>query len=309
MRILIIGGEGFIGKFLSKALIKNLFKVDILTREFFYDYSCKDKNVKPLNFIRRKKEELNLNDYHIIVYLAWGTKPSTAFHSPKKDLTDSLLPGLEWLDKISVLNPKPTFIFLSSGGAVYGESSRASKEEDELNPMNPYGIAKVSFEKYLQFYSYSYDFPVVILRPSNVYGPLNIDLKQGVIQNFIQSSAQNKLITIWGNGKVVRDYLFIDDFIELVVKVIAERSTILKDSNFRCFNVGSGVGYSVNEIADMVLSHFDHKIRINHIESTIVEPSFNVLDITRAKLELNWEPKFDINLGISKAVNYFKQKA
>jgi UDP-glucose 4-epimerase len=163
MRILIIGGAGSIGRFLDEALTKNGFKVDILTRNFLYKYNDRAISTDYASAFKSQKKDLNLNNYEVLIYLAWGTKPSTAYESPKKDLTDSLLCGVEILDKISLLKSKPTFIFISSGGAVYGEINRPCIEDDQLNPINPYGIAKACFEKYLQFYSLCHKVPIIIL--------------------------------------------------------------------------------------------------------------------------------------------------
>lgn len=305
--ILIIGGNGFIGKFLIDAIILNGRGVDVVTRSCLYSYcvgasDCVDEltgHIKPIN-------ELDLSQYQVIVYLAWGTKPLTASKEPIKDITDSLLFGLEWLDKLSKLRKTPLFIFISSGGSVYGEKNILCKESDRLNPINPYGIGKSTFENYLQYYSSNFGLPVIILRPSNIYGPYDVGSNQGVIQNFILNALRSKSITVWGSGQAVRDYLHINDFVEIMILLVVKKTSVLTRERLRHFNVGSGVGYSVNEIADFVASHFDNEIHISHINSNVIEPSFNVLDISRAEMELQWKPRHNIHSGIVDVISYFR---
>jgi UDP-glucose 4-epimerase len=304
-KVLIVGGAGFIGSFLSKALNKYGFEVDIATRSLFYTYKPEKNKIER---IVEADQIPNLTNYRIIIYLAWATNPKTASESPKKDLSDSLMPAIDYLDKIAGLSSKPIFMFFSSGGSIYGMNNLICQESDCLDPLNPYGIAKTSFEKYLRFYSLKYDLPVIIIRPSNVYGPYKVGLDQGVIQNFLVSAINKKYITIWGDGSTIRDYLYIDDLINLIIMVINKELLSTSKTKFFILNAGSNVGYSVNEIASIIQNLLGQQILIKHVEQKIPAVNINILDNSLARTKYGWKPECSINQGILQVFNYFKMK-
>lgn len=259
----------------------------------------------PLQFVSLEKSFAN--SYDVIVYLAWGTKPLLSIRNPLLDLSDSLISGLTLLENISHLDKKPLFMFLSSGGSVYGEKSYPCSEESSTDPVSPYGIAKLTFEKYLKFYSERYGLRSVIVRPSNVYGPWRAVRDQGVIQNFIVSALKSRQITIWGDGQVVRDYLYIKDFTRLISKIIAYTQNSPNLPRYYIVNAGTGIGTSVIDVANLVKSVFgDPKVSIKFQPNELTEPPYNVLLNHRASRMFGWDPIYKIKFGISETLNFLK---
>lgn len=293
MKVLVLGGNGFIGSNLVERLVTEGHRVRVY-----------DRSPSRLHVLDQKVEYQNgsfsditsisqvLHDIDIVFHLISGSIPSTSNLSPADDVRDNLVDTiglLECMRKIGVTR----IVYMSSGGTIYGDSSKdLINEEHSLNPNCSYGIVKLAVEKYLEMYQRLYDFDPVILRVSNPYGPWQSKVGvHGLIGTLLSKVISNEQIEIWGDGEVVRDYIYISDVIEACINVIGSKSTGI-------FNIGSGAGHSVNEVLKMVAEVTQSKLDVKYSKRRDLDVKKVVLDISKAKKMLNWAPRIAIKDGI-----------
>lgn len=293
MNVLVLGGNGFIGSNLVERLVAEGHRVRIY-----------DRSPSRLNVLGQKVEyqsgNLNditsisqaLNDIDIVFHLVSGSIPSTSNLSPADDVRDNLVDTiglLECMREMCITR----IVYMSSGGTIYGDSDEdLINENHSLNPNCSYGIVKLAVEKYLLMYQRLYDFEPVILRVSNPYGPWQSKVGiHGLIGTLLSKVISNEQVEIWGDGEIVRDYIHINDVIAACINVMGSRSTGI-------FNIGSGVGYSINEVMKMVEEVTQSKLDVKYSKRRDLDVKKVVLDISKAKKVLNWVPKIAIKDGI-----------
>jgi UDP-glucose 4-epimerase len=169
-------------------------------------------------------------------------------------------------------------VFISSA-SVYGiQSSTPISETAPTNPISTHGISKLTIEKYLEFYKYHYGLDCKILRLSNPYGPgQDVKGRQGFIAIAIGKILSGEKLVIRGDGSIVRDYIYIDD-VSYALKKISVTS-----SEEVLFNIGSGVGYSLNDIVKKISSFIDQPVAVEYGEDRFIDIPSSILNITRAK--------------------------
>lgn len=297
-RVLLIGGSGFIGIHLAQKLI------DSGVTPIIVDW------VKPnIPHVEYHAAELRtivdltpdiLMSVDTIYLLAWTTKPQAANLSPVYDLESNVLAGLHLLDGIVKLPKRPRLIFISSGGAIYGEvTSTPTPEQSSTLPISAYGISKLMFEYYLQLYHRIHSLDFLILRPSNPFGEgQNPKASQGAVGVFLGKLYHQEPIYIWGNGEVIRDYIYIKDLIEGMYAALSY-SPIDKNSP-RIFNLGSNTGTSLNELVNKIEEVTNLRCKVIYQASRTFDVSKIILDSRQAMRFLNWEPKFSLEQGLSR---------
>ena len=187
------------------------------------------------------------------------------------------------------------FIFLSSGGTVYGKINRPAEETDAPQPINAHGLMKYLIEKYIEIHAQLYGLNYTIVRASNPYGRKVVGgIKQGVIDVLLKKTTDNQLIEIWGDGKVVRDYFHIDDLTALLVKIIK------KPALNQTINVGSGHGISINNLLKIIKKITGKKLKIKYLPGRGFDLPYNILNINKAKKLYGWRPKIGLEDGIKK---------
>ncbi|MCK5615313.1 NAD-dependent epimerase/dehydratase family protein, partial [Candidatus Pacearchaeota archaeon] len=192
------------------------------------------------------------------------------------------------------------FIYMSTGGAIYGEPAFIPASEKTLeNPISPYGISKLVGEKYLQWYHRVYGLSYSIIRPSNIYGPRQDPLGEaGVISIFLGKINSNQPLEIFGDGKDTRDYIYVKDIAEICIKA-------MKSSHIDTFNAGSGKQTNLLELVKIIelatKLDADRKFcdprpgDVNHIS----------LDSIKAFEKLGWKSSTDLTTGINKTWDWF----
>jgi len=184
-------------------------------------------------------------------------------------------------------------IFPSSGGTVYGYPEPSSiNEEHKTNPICSYGICKLMIEKYLYMFNNLYGLDYQILRISNPYGPYHNALSQGVINVFLSKIIKGETIEIWGDGSICRDYIYIDDVID-ILEMMAN-----KDIDAKILNIGSGEGTSLNNLIKIMKSITGANFNVEYKEGRKVDVPVNILDISKACKLLDWKPKISLEEGI-----------
>jgi len=291
-RIIITGGAGFIGSHLTAALRKNGYKNLLVI----------DKNHPADRGVRFIKGDFSnsrllhqiIKNGDIIVHLACSTIPSTSEQNKEKDIMENVIGAVRLLENCRGKKLK-NFIFLSSGGTVYGNISKPAKETDAAQPSNAHGLMKYLIEKYIEIHAQLYGLNYTIIRASNPYGRKVVGgIKQGVIDVLLKKTTDNQLIEIWGDGKVVRDYFHIDDLTALLVKIIK------KPTLNQTINVGSGHGISINNLLKIIKKITGKKLKIKYLPGRGFDLPYNILNINKAKKLYGWRPKIGLEDGIKK---------
>jgi len=200
------------------------------------------------------------------------------------------------------LGSRPHIVYFSSGGAVYGSSSVQVpfRESDPCQPTSSYGVQKVTAEQYLRLAASKGILTATVLRVSNAYGTLLPNQRlQGLIGVTVNNLLHGRPARVFGNPDNVRDYVHLDDICRASETVVQPREV------FAVYNVGSGVGHSVKEvlriIEDCVPARLPSEM-LPEVEGADWLSDWVVLDIMKAKRDLNWAPSIELRTGIAKLV-------
>lgn len=302
METLVIGGNGFIGSHLTGRLLAEGHTVHVFDRQ-------PERYRKPIDGVIYHIQDFGnrailadvLKHIDIVFHLVSTTVPKTSNNDPVFDVMSNVVESIYLLEQCAKKNVKKV-VFVSSGGAVYGTPATLPVTEDSpLNPESSYGITKMTIEKYLSLFHHLYGLEYVIVRPSNPYGERqNFEGDQGVVAVFLGKLAKNETISVWGDGKAVKDYIYIDDLIDGIYK-----SAMCKTAH-RIFNIGSGVGSSINDILKMMTKVVDRPITVKHLPKNVFDVTNIFLDISRAKNELCWSPKISLKVGLSRTWDFIR---
>lgn len=294
MKILVLGAMGFIGKSLVSAL-KSRYELAL------YDRNINDNLGVEKHLIYYEgdfKKEQNwdelLKDVDIVIHLISTTNVNSGTEYIESEITHNIIPTIRLLDAMRRMGVRK-MIFVSSGGTVYGLAKGGRiTENTPLNPICPYGVQKKTIESYLTLYNYLHGMQNIIMRVGNPYGlGQNVNRMQGIIPIFIDRILRKEPLTIWGDGNNIRDYIYMDDLIR------AFEAVINYQGKEEIFNVGSGCGYSINEIINIICEELEVKeLHIEYTKARNVDVPFNVLDNERIFRETGWKPQIDIYQGI-----------
>lgn len=283
MKHLILGAAGFIGKNLVKALLWDRENQIMLFDRETADFSALLPYNKYDNYEIVRGDfygDMDFNritqDVDIVYHLISTTIPNASNKHIAHDIIDNVEATSLLLDAC-VKNKVRKILFLSSGGTVYGlEKHIPFKEETLVNPISAYGLQKVTIEKLLYLYYYIYGLDYRIIRLSNPYGRFQIPNGiQGVVNTFLYKALKNETLIVYGDGKIVRDFIYIDDVVEAIKKIVDY------EGEYKVFNVGSGIGHSVNELIQMIEHVLNKSVLVSYSQSRKADVPVNVLDISR----------------------------
>lgn len=296
MKVLVDGGAGFIGSHLVDRLIKDGHKVIVLD-----DFSeGKRSNLTPnKNLTVFKGSILNLDRaddlfYHVdvVFHLAALTRPLESIEEPLKYNRTNVEGTLNVLQKAR--ENKVKRVVLASSASVYGEQkSYPCKETSVPNPMSPYASQKLMCEEYCKLYTRIYGLETNCLRFFNAYG-LRMNPDSGysaLIPGFIKKIKNGITPVIFGDGNQARDFVFVSDIVEGLIKASTCGTYGL------VVNLGAGMNYSVNKVADLIYKELGQKNTAKH-GPAVIEPTQTLADTTLAKTYLDWKPKISLEEGI-----------
>lgn len=294
MRALVLGGGGFLGSHLVDALITEGHDVRVLDRAAEQHRTTPDAVDYRLGDLADPAVLAEaLQDVHTVYHLASTTVPSTSNLDPAADITTNLIPGVHLFEQLVRLDVR-RIVFLSSGGTVYGNPRRVPVSvEHPVSPRCSYGVVKLALEHYLGMFQELYGLSPTILRASNPYGPRQGHLGvQGAIATFLDRLITGEPIRIWGDGHVVRDYLYVTDLARLCV--LAGESAMEGT-----YNAGSGIGSSLNGLLETVEEVTGKHAEVHFGASRSLDVDRIVLDISATESAFQWRPEVDLREGIA----------
>jgi UDP-glucose 4-epimerase len=263
-RCLVLGGRGFIGSHLVDRLLEDGVPTRVLVRRPPADASPGD-SYKHHDLLEAFTGDFNnemdllnaMDDCESCVHLISSTLPKTSNDNMIYDIQTNLVGTVRLLQYSRKVGIKK-IVFVSSGGAVYGDAKYTPIDEAHpTNPKSSYGITKLASEKYFLLFG-NEKMSTTALRLSNPYGPRQrTTISQGAIAVFLDRALNFKEINVWGDGEVVRDYLFISDCVTAIVKALQY------DGPNQLFNIGSGVGRSLNQVISGIEHVLGRKVEVN----------------------------------------------
>jgi len=241
-----------------------------------------------------------LEGVDLVIHLFWSNLPRNKRSFLREDLANSVGVGIALLEAC-VRSGVRKFIFPSSGGTVYGIPEEIPIKEDHAEiPISSYGLTKIVFEKYLHLFSSWHDLDFTILRLSNVYGPKqNLEVSQGVVSHWIKSILKAGRIELWGDGSIVRDYIYIEDAVSAFIPC-------LKITTSNTYNISSNEGHSLTTIIKILSEDLDLAFEIERKKGDRTDVPTNILDNSLARLELDWEPICPLPDGIMKTYEFLR---
>lgn len=304
MKILVTGGAGFIGSHVVDLFIgagHDVAVVDDLStgrrtnlnpKARFYQVDIRSPQMREVF----EQERPEVVDHH-----AAQMDVRKSVEDPLFD-ADVNINGSIKLAQLAMEFGTRKFIHISSGGAVYGEPVYLPCDEDHpVRPLCPYGASKYTFEMYLFMFKELYGLDYSVIRYPNVYGPRqDPNGEAGVVAIFIGQMLAGKPVRINGSGEQVRDFVYVGDCAK------ANLATLEKGSG-RVYNLGYGIGTNINQIFDGLKAITDYPQEAHHGPAKVGETFRIYLDASRAKSELGWEPSVDLQEGLRRTVEYFKQ--
>ncbi len=308
--ILITGGFGLLGSNLYKFLLKKKHTVYILDKK---------KNFLKKNYLKINKDKVFLGDYlnkdlikkiiikkkiNVIFHTGAVTQVLDAVKNPEYTYENNIIGTLNFLELVRKLNPKIIFIYSSSDKA-YGEVGKKSyKENTCLNSIFPYDVSKSCSDMICQSYSKTYNLKIGILRCANLYGPGDFNPDR-LINGFIISIIKNKIFKVRSSGKLVRDYLYIDDAVNAYYLTML--SLIKQKEKLKIYNVGSKYNMNVFEMISKIAKlDKNKKIKIKILNSSKKEISSQKLNFKKITRELKWRQKVSLVIGLKKTYKWYQ---
>ena len=318
-KILVTGGAGFIGSHLVDALIEKGHKVVVIDN---LSTGKKENINKKAKFYKidicspKIREIFKKEKPEICFHFAAQINVRKSVENPLFDAKVNILGSLNIIQnfiKHQTSNIKHSqtsnikhsrFIFASTGGAIYGEAKKIPTPEDyPANPISPYGIAKLTVENYLKFYKENFGLKFISLRFSNVYGPRQDPKGEaGVVAIFIEKLLKGEKPTIFGDGNQTRDFIFVEDAVSASLKAMEYKG------EKEIFNIGTGIETSINELYKIISELLKTKIKPKYAPPKPGDLRRSCLNISLVRQELKWKPKHNLEKGLQKTINWFKNQ-
>jgi UDP-glucose 4-epimerase len=304
VKVLVTGGAGFIGSHVVDDLVKHGYQVvvvdDLSTGRrsnlnpaaTFYQMDIRSPEIADIF----EKEKPDFVDHHAAQMDVRRSVVEPLFDA------DVNIRGSINLIEAALRNKVKRFVYISTGGAVYGEPEYLPCDENHpINPICPYGASKHTVEHYLYMYRQNYGLEYSVLRYPNVYGPRQDPHGEaGVVAIFTGLMLDGKQAHINGDGQQERDFVYVGDCAR------ANRLALEKNAGSGIYNLGYGIGTSINEIFDHLKQITGYPLEVAYAPAKVGETRRIFLDATKAKQELGWQPTVDLPEGLQRTVEYFK---
>lgn len=310
-RVLVTGGAGFIGSHVSDLFLSRGWSVEILD-----DFS----SGKRLNVPQQAKvHELDVRSpeaahvvreggWEVVIHLAAQMDVRKSVADPVFDAGVNILGTLNVVEAIRASGRKDTrIVFSSTGGVLYGDFvTPPNLETFPKDPESPYAISKLSVEYYLAYYLRVHGLDTVALRYGNVYGPRQDPHGEaGVVAIFCGRILDGKPLTVFGDGTQTRDYVYVGDVAAATFSAATGTLPPVGKLDARGFNIGTGIGTSVLQIANGLMSASGTKVPLEFAPPRAGEQMHSFIDVGKAKQLLGWAPATNLEAGLRQTFEWF----
>ena len=311
---LITGGAGFIGSHTAERFLAEGWTVHLID-----------------NFVTGKRanlpaaatvHELDIGDARaaalvrelrprVLVNLAAQMDVRKSVADPVFDARTNILGSLNLLEAVRHDSPATRVVFASTGGVIYGDRTTPPNVETfEKNPDSPYAIAKLSVELYQAYYARIHGLDTVALRFGNVFGPRQDPHGEaGVVAIFCGRLLEGKPLTIFGDGKQTRDYVYVSDVVEATWRAATGALPAPDLVDARAFNIGTGVGTPVLRIAEVLQSVSGVTAPLEFAPHRPGEQQQSYVDVGKAAAVLGWRPAVSLEDGLARSYAWFAERA
>lgn len=309
MNILLLGAAGFIGTNLILNISKNeLDKITVVdtNKEFFSHINKKKLSnvvIKEAMFNEDTDFERLFVNQDVVYHLVSTTVPSTANQQIPQELVANVVVTAKMLEACVKCDVKKV-VFISSGGTVYGKESICPLTEDAPTyPISSYGIQKITIEKLLYLYQYLYGLDYRVIRLANPYGPYQRPNGiLGVVSTFTYKALKGEEITVFGDGSVIRDFIYIDDAIRAIIKIVNGKC------KYRTFNLGCGYGTSIRELIGIIEKALQIEMKVTYSPGRKADVPQNFLDISRYESIYGKLNPVSLEEGIKRTAYYMNKE-
>lgn len=309
MNILILGAAGFIGTNLVMKLAEDdSNKIVAVDKNEDFFTVMKKNNLNNVRFTEASLEfdmkfDDILNEQDIVYHLVSTTVPTTSNQHISQELQANITFSSN-LFEACVRSGVKKVVFISSGGTVYGKEVNCPlNEQTPTNPISAYGVQKVTIEKLLYLYNYMYGLDYRIVRLANPYGPYQRpNGVLGAVTTFTYKALKGEEIAVYGDGSVVRDFIYIDDAIKAIVKIVEG------ENKHHTFNLGCGYGTSIKNVLGTIQKSLGLEMNVFYKKGRKVDVPINYLDISR--YEKYYGPLNPVSLseGIRRTAEFMKNE-
>lgn len=309
MRVLLLGAAGFIGTNLTIELMKKpKYEITLVDKNKDFFSPVVKTNLKNVHIVESSLTvnmdfDSVLKDQDIVYHLVSTTVPTTSNQHISQELVSNVIFSANLFEACIRCGVKKV-VFISSGGTVYGkEVDCPLKEKTATNPISSYGVQKVTIEKLLYLYRYMYGLDYRIIRLANPYGPYQRpNGVLGAVTTFTYKALKGDEITVYGDGSVVRDFIYIDDAIRAIMKIVEG------ENKHHTFNLGCGYGTSIKQVLTTIETALGIKLNVSYIEGRKVDVPVNYLDISRYEKYYGALNPISLEDGIKKTADFMKKQ-
>jgi len=300
---LVLGGAGFIGSHLAEALAREGHRVRVFDRPHGDRLPLFARGFELFtgDFLNPQALAPALEGVETVFHLVSTTLPKNSNDNPAYDVESNVLGTLRLLELCRASGVRK-LVYVSSGGTVYGPPRSVPVREDHpTEPISSYGVHKLTVEKYLHLEHHLHGLDYCVLRPPNLYGPRQrLDTAQGAVAVFLDRALRGEPIEIWGDGSVVRDYVYIVDAIDALLKAARFNGAP------RVFNLGSGRGTSLKELVAAIEALLGRPVKVNYSAARALDVPVNVLDATAAARHLGWRASTPLAEGLRRTYEWLR---
>ena len=304
MNIIMLGAAGFIGTNLVIELARRDHNITVVSKELKH---C--KHILNMNFPNVKciRSDLSVDtDYRslvknqdVVYHLLSSTVPTTSNQHISQEIINNVVLSSNLLDACVSTDVKKV-IFFSSGGTVYGkEVGCPLKEDTPTKPISSYGVQKITIEKLIYLYHYMYGIDYRIIRLGNPYGPFQRpNGVLGAVTMFTYKALCGEPIVVYGDGSVIRDFIYIDDAIRGVLNISEN------NCKHKTYNLGSGYGTSINDVLNCIRETLNINVSVEYTGGRKVDVPVNYLDISRYEETFGKLNPIPLSEGIRKTASF-----
>ena len=308
MNIVITGGSGFVGSYLCEKLINDGHKIIVIDNLL----TGSTENINNLlvnenfSFIEHDvQDHIEIEDkVDYVLHFASAASPKAYTEHPVNTLKAGSVGTINTLGLAKKHNAE---YLLASTSEVYGDPLISPQNEEYWGNVNPngersmYDEAKRFAEAAVATYTRSYDLKTKIVRIFNTYGP-RMQLNDGrVVTNFIVQALRNENITIYGDGSQTRSFSYVEDTVAGII-------SLMNSTEYDVFNIGNPNEMTIGKLAEKIIKLTDSTSEIKYLELPNDDPKQRKPDITKAKVKLNWEPKINLEEGLTKTINWVEEQ-